>query len=266
METIGIGITTRNRHQIFPKTLSQIKKFQPQNSRICIVNDSDDEHRLGIARAKNRCLKELQDCEHIFLFDDDIYPIKHGWAEFYIDASNKSGYKAFSLTMVKSNYHEVQKQVDVSLHDLTFHGYDPIKIVDTRPLAILAHKQALGLHVDHRYTIEKTDNIVLNYHKNPNGFMLYINRKCLKEVGGFNTKFGLYGGEHTEYFTRIKNAGLIPHVGVDVDGSEQFFYAYDADPNVKIESSLTPQEKDHKGRNDRLLDAMRFSRAFIPYD
>ena len=144
METIGIGITTRNRYKIFPKTLANIKKFQPENSRIEIVNDSDDEHRLGIARAKNRCLKALEDCEHIFLFDDDIYPIKHGWAEFYIDAATKTGYKAFSLTMVDTNFHEIQKQVDASIYNLTFTGLDPIKVTDIRPLAILAHKQALG--------------------------------------------------------------------------------------------------------------------------
>lgn len=41
----------------------------------------------NIAKAKNECLHALRDCDHIFLFDDDCFPIKDGWVEFFINSS-----------------------------------------------------------------------------------------------------------------------------------------------------------------------------------
>lgn len=39
----------------------------------------------NIAKAKNECLYNLRDCDHIFLFDEDCFPIKDGWVEFFIN-------------------------------------------------------------------------------------------------------------------------------------------------------------------------------------
>ena len=48
-------------------------------------------HRGGVAKAKNACLRALRDCDHIFLLDDDIFPQREGWQEFYVDVSEWSG-------------------------------------------------------------------------------------------------------------------------------------------------------------------------------
>ena len=95
MERIGIGITTHNRPDIYKKTYEQIKKFTP-NAKIVVVDDASDvpcpqstfrfETNVGIAQAKNKCLELLDDCDHIFLFDDDCYPIDDEWWKPYIQS------------------------------------------------------------------------------------------------------------------------------------------------------------------------------------
>lgn len=93
---IGIGITTRNRREIAEKSIIEIRNFAPKGVKYAIVDDASDEpfrsasyrfpFQAGIAKAKNKCLELLDDCDYIFLFDDDCYPIKHGWAESYINS------------------------------------------------------------------------------------------------------------------------------------------------------------------------------------
>lgn len=99
--SVGIGITTRNRPEIAAETLRRIVALTP-GARIVLVDDAsttaypDDvfdevevfrfEQNVGIARAKNKCLELLQDCEHIFLFDDDAYPLVEDWYWPYIDS------------------------------------------------------------------------------------------------------------------------------------------------------------------------------------
>lgn len=104
---IGIGITTHNRKQTFIDTFSAIENKLPHGARLVVVDDASvssaraywhvmgysfkypyyyfDEN-VGIARAKNKCLELLEDCDHIFLFDDDIYPVVDRWWEPYISS------------------------------------------------------------------------------------------------------------------------------------------------------------------------------------
>ncbi|MNK58636.1 Glycosyl transferase family 2 [compost metagenome] len=115
----GIGVTTRNRSAVLAHTLGQIKAHTPEAHRLMVVNDaSEDEtervladalattrdltvvnspERLGIAKAKNRCLQGLADCDVLFLFDDDCYPVKEGWATLYAEAIAATGIQHFNF-------------------------------------------------------------------------------------------------------------------------------------------------------------------------
>jgi Glycosyl transferase family 2 len=94
--TVGVGITTRNRPDILATCLEHVRKHTP-GARIVVVDDASDvpvpgaDHRFaenaGIARAKNKCLELLADCEHIFLFDDDCWPVADGWYEPYVNSA-----------------------------------------------------------------------------------------------------------------------------------------------------------------------------------
>lgn len=95
---IGIGVTTRNRREVFAETIEHIRKFAPDGAAIVVVDDASDDpvpdatyrflRQAGIARAKNKCLELLADagCEHLFLFDDDCYPIADGWWRPYVES------------------------------------------------------------------------------------------------------------------------------------------------------------------------------------
>jgi glycosyltransferase involved in cell wall biosynthesis len=96
---IGVGITTHNRRAIADVTVKQWRGLMPPNSKLVIVDDASDvpfpdatyrfDEVVGIARAKNKCLELLQDCEHIFLSDDDLYPTSPDWHTDYINAGVK---------------------------------------------------------------------------------------------------------------------------------------------------------------------------------
>lgn len=105
---LGIGITTRNRPDVLAMALRHHAKYSPQDAMIVIVDDSSSdpglnlaawdefrpyhpltqyrysEKRLGIAGAKNYCLHLLQDCEQVFLLDDDAWPSQADWPSLWL--------------------------------------------------------------------------------------------------------------------------------------------------------------------------------------
>ena len=85
---IGIGVThTSNRPKHLKLFLSQIKKHTKQPYKLHIATDI-----MNIAKAKNDCLWNLKECEHIFLYDNDTFPIQDGWVEFFIQRTNYALY------------------------------------------------------------------------------------------------------------------------------------------------------------------------------
>lgn len=99
INNIGIGVTVHNRNALAADTIAKIQALTP-NARLVVVDDASDQpikinnietyrfkNNVGIARAKNKCLELLSDCDHIFLFDDDTYPIAPSWYEPYVNSS-----------------------------------------------------------------------------------------------------------------------------------------------------------------------------------
>lgn len=97
--SIGIGITTHNRNALVRDTLARLRQHTPADAKIVVVDDASempvkikDTHvyrfneNVGIATAKNKCLELLSDCDHIFLFDDDTYPIADDWFKPYVES------------------------------------------------------------------------------------------------------------------------------------------------------------------------------------
>lgn len=83
-QTIGIGVTTTpNRSYLVDEWLKEFEKVKPENYHLHIYEDF---HYKGVAYSKNQNLKSLQGCDYIFLFDDDCYPIKENWTEFFINS------------------------------------------------------------------------------------------------------------------------------------------------------------------------------------
>jgi glycosyltransferase involved in cell wall biosynthesis len=98
--SIGVAITTRNRRDVFTATLAHWRAHLPAGAALVVVDDASDdslagaltgaavvryEAQQGIARAKNAGIAALMaaGCRHLFLADDDVYPIAPGWAQLY---------------------------------------------------------------------------------------------------------------------------------------------------------------------------------------
>jgi glycosyltransferase involved in cell wall biosynthesis len=112
---IGIGVTTYNR----PKHLELWQK-QILCDENFIVSDKiisdDSKERKGIAFRKNECLRYLKDCDYVFLFDDDCFPIKEGWAEFFINAHKFSGQHHFMYLKETPQHKQIKR-----------HGFAPFE-------------------------------------------------------------------------------------------------------------------------------------------
>jgi GT2 family glycosyltransferase len=95
--SIGIGVTTHNRPTVFRHTLRMLQLHAPDGAKIVVVDDASQEpvaeaayrfeRNAGIARSKNKCLELLEDCDHIFLFDDDCWPLIDDWWKPYVESA-----------------------------------------------------------------------------------------------------------------------------------------------------------------------------------
>lgn len=99
---IGIAISTYNRADVLSLALTQHMKFLPAGALVVVVDDGSkpaavvpagvqlvrQETSLGIVASKNASLTALMDagCEHLFLWDDDAWPIADNWHLPYIES------------------------------------------------------------------------------------------------------------------------------------------------------------------------------------
>jgi len=107
---IGIGCTTYNRPDCLQLFKEQILKHtNMENVKLYIAIDSDSD-RKGVAYRKNECLKNLKECDYVFLFDDDCFPIKDNWIDFFINSGEE--HLLFLSNKIHS-YKETIKEVEV---------------------------------------------------------------------------------------------------------------------------------------------------------
>jgi GT2 family glycosyltransferase len=102
---IGIGVTTYKRPKCLAKWLEQVDKTYTNDYVIIHVAEDTDEDRRGVAYRKNECLRALKDCDYVFLFDDDCYPIQAGWIKFFI----YSGYE--HLIYCDPKFHGLRNEI-----------------------------------------------------------------------------------------------------------------------------------------------------------
>lgn len=99
---IGIAISTHQRPEVLARAISQHLKHLPLGALVVVVDDGSNpaaavpdgiqlfrhEESRGIVATKNASLEALisAGCEHLFLWDDDAWPIADGWHHPYIDS------------------------------------------------------------------------------------------------------------------------------------------------------------------------------------
>lgn len=94
---IGIAISHHNRPEVLATAFEHFTAHMPKDAKLVVVDDASDvpvnadfrfETNVGIARTKNKGIELLMaaGCDHLFLFDDDTYPIDDNWWKPYVES------------------------------------------------------------------------------------------------------------------------------------------------------------------------------------
>lgn len=128
---IGVAVSTYNRPDVLAKTLEKIIEFTP-DAYIAVVDDASpetvsvpegvhlyrNEKNSGIAATKNKSIELLMDagCEHLYLFDDDAYPIAEDWWKPYADSPEPHLMYMFEDLSGKNKLRDVKVLYDDGIH------------------------------------------------------------------------------------------------------------------------------------------------------
>ena len=193
---IGIGLTRYGRPEHFKLFKRQLEATKYTGA-FHVADDS--ENRMGIAYRKNECLRALRDCDYIFLYDDDTFPIKAGWVDFFIAAHKASGQH----------------------HFLYLKETPTIKNIKTERTAMNPPK------------------FDINIYNNCGGAFMFLTKEVIEKVGAFSSQFGYYGFEHADYSDRIHEAGLTPMGKyLCPAGAGEYIYALDYDNHLSFNKDV----------------------------
>jgi len=112
----GISVTSYNRPAHLDLWVEQITKHSPEDVKVHIEIEKKEDRR-GIAFRKNNCLRALNDCDYIFLFDDDCFPIADGWIEYFIDLHKKTKQHHFLYMKETTTIRMLKIQNNISIYD-----------------------------------------------------------------------------------------------------------------------------------------------------
>lgn len=218
---IAICITTHNRHEVLKDSLYHHGKYRPDNSMLFIIDDASD--------------KPMRIGGNFYRFDENV-----GIAQ----AKNKGLQLAY----------EAGAYYIFNFDDDTYplvKGWEQSYINSEENALMYQFKLPGKPKTDMR--VLHSDGKLTSY-SHTRGAMIFVTRKVLDTVGGFDTGFGLAYFEHPNYIDRIHNAGLTTHRAMDVVGSDKLLYCLDQD--AKVESSIPSQV-----RKDALLHNLRYYRS-----
>jgi glycosyltransferase involved in cell wall biosynthesis len=237
----AICITTFNRPEILLRGLVEQWKFLPKNAKIFVVDDGSTEkadmsgfpaieyfelpQNRGIAAAKNKCL-ELADAWGA----DHI---------FLFDSDTWPKRSGWELPYIKSK--------------------EPhLMYIFTEYADILAKGHKLSECAE----IYRDKKLVAYNHVR--GVMLYVERRVLDVVGGFDERYGKGMYEHSDWSNRIHNSGLTSFRVMDVPDSQKLIHSMDE--YREVDSSMSAEERSVGIRVNRPRHALSLtSKEFCEY-
>jgi hypothetical protein len=85
-----------------------MNKYMPEDAMLFVAHDTN---KMGVAYQKNKCLEALKECDYVFLFDDDCFPIEDGWVDAYISEYIRTGNHHF-LKINETPSIEIKEVID----------------------------------------------------------------------------------------------------------------------------------------------------------
>jgi GT2 family glycosyltransferase len=206
---IGIGIITYKRPEFFKNCYNSIPWGKIDTA--VIVNDGPayDLKELGIelnkkttliqhevnyklAKTKNDAISFLfkENCEHIFIIEDDTVIVDQDVFKKYIDASKETGILHLNYGPGSPFNRKQNPNVHYDLHNR--HLCDQQS--EPNPRLIVNYK----------------NNISIALYTHTVAAFVYYNYKCIEKAGLFDEEFNENAWEHVEHTYRIIKAGMHP--------------------------------------------------------
>lgn len=232
---IGLGLITCDRPEFFKKSSNSLFKLDcikivvddGENKVETILDKKNtDKPKSGVGKAKNQALKYLleQECEHIFLMEDDIEITDEKVFDLYINASEATGIKHFNYALHGN-------------HNLDYLGRPNI-----------------------RKTINYPNNTRISLYPNVLGAFSYYHKDVLNKVGLLDENF--YNAlEHVDHTYQIIKEGFHPPFRWFADVENSSLYLKDIVPDhqqSKIRSDQDFQNTFKKGL-DFFIEKNKFS-------
>lgn len=234
-ELVGVGIVSCGRPEMFKKLLDSLKPCEYIIDHICVFEDTLVEKKIdsyfytsdvfldwncpgydmgslknvGVTKAKNYCLQYLmvQDCDHIFLIEDDMFIKDPTVFEKYIKASKVSGIQHFNFSQ---------------------HGRMNKLWPENTP--------------NPRYIIDYGE-IRIPFYKHIVGAFSYYSKKCLDIVGLMDERY-YNAWDHVDHTFMIIKADMHPPFWTFADIEKSWEYL--GDEEWTLENSLISSRPDHK--------------------
>ena len=109
-------------------------------------------------------------------------------------------------------------------------------------------------------------NMSINIFNNCAGCFMFLTKKVIENVGGYNSSYGIYGFEHAGYSNRIHMAGLTP-LGTYTcpEGIREYIYAMDYDFHLPFNKQIN-HEPSLKNELHLLSDYLKKNREIYEQD
>lgn len=214
---IAICITTRNRYEVFKNSLYYHGKYRPDGSMLFVVDDASNKPvRIG---------------GNFYRFDENVGIAK---------AKNKCLELAYNagaehIFLFDSDCYPISQ------------GWEK-DYINSGDNHLMYQFKLPGKPQSDMRELERDDKLISYSHTR--GAMIYVTKKVLETVGGFDEEYGTFF-EHPDYTNRIHNAGMTKYRAADVIGSDKLFYCLDQDGAV--ESSISDEVKKANWRKNYLL-------------
>jgi glycosyltransferase involved in cell wall biosynthesis len=195
---LGIGITTRNRIEVLDHSLANFTKYTDDTQEILVVDDNSDIDSFSVLGDR------YPDID--FIYNKERKGVAKSKNVIISEFQNKDGVILFDddCFPIQPGWtqHFIKGCIQHDQHHMIF-AQEPQITIERRFEYVDAWLGCLGV-------------------------CIFLSRKAIKTIGGFDPKFGLYGFEHHELTGRCYAAKLSP-MGVYVTPKNMSEYIWSSD-------------------------------------
>jgi glycosyltransferase involved in cell wall biosynthesis len=231
LKRVGVGIVTRNRNDFVGSLINNISSCANIDS-LVVINDSEEDliikdiniinnhTNIGVGKTKNKALQYLiaDNCDYIFILEDDL--IIHNTEVFskYIKASEETGIQHFNYGPGTPFNRKQNTSFDL-------HNRDTLD-VNSKPAP--------------KVTIDYGNNVQIDLYEHCAGVLSFFTINILKQVGLHDEAF-FNAWEHVDHTMRIIKGNAHPPFWwfADITGSADYL----STQSESISRSVTAEDK-----------------------